>query len=159
LFAANGVTDHVHLLARLRQDKAVSEVLRSIKANSSAWIHEAFPELGGFHWQDGYGAFTVSQSQTGTVLHCQSASPPPQAYVSRRISDPAPGTWDRARRAVPLEMKGKVFTEVKWAQGFAHAPPWATGPSPPTGASVHTPGRRRPAGTAPQQVDWNKSDG
>jgi REP-associated tyrosine transposase len=64
---ANGVVDHVHLLARLRQDKAVSEVLRSIKANSSGWIHDAFPKLRGFHWQDGYGAFTVSQSQTEMV--------------------------------------------------------------------------------------------
>jgi putative transposase len=64
---ANGVVGHVHLLARLRQDKAVSEVLRSLKANSSGWIHEAFPKLRGFHWQAGYGAFTVSQSQTATV--------------------------------------------------------------------------------------------
>jgi len=55
---ANGVSDHVHLLARLRRDKAVSEVLRSIKANSSGWIHDAFPKLRAFHWQDGYGAFT-----------------------------------------------------------------------------------------------------
>ena len=58
---ANGVSDHVHLLARLRQDKAISQVLRSIKANSSGWIHDAF------HWQDGYGAFTVSKSQMETV--------------------------------------------------------------------------------------------
>ena len=65
----NGIADHVHLLARLRQDKAVSEVLRSIKANSSGWIHREFPQRGGFHWQDGYGAFTVSKSQTETVRH------------------------------------------------------------------------------------------
>src|SRR5206468_756885 len=66
---ANGIADHVHLLARLRQDKAVSEVLRSIKANSSGWIHREFPKLRGFHWQDGYGTFTVSKSQTKAVLH------------------------------------------------------------------------------------------
>jgi putative transposase len=64
---ANGVSDHVHLLARLRQDKAISEVLRSIKANSSGWIHDAFPKLRGFHWQEGYGAFTVSKSQMEAV--------------------------------------------------------------------------------------------
>jgi putative transposase len=66
---ANGVADHVHLLARLRQDRAVSEVLRSLKANSSGWIHDSFPKLRGFHWQDGYGAFTVSKSQMETVRH------------------------------------------------------------------------------------------
>ena len=64
---ANGVSDHVHLLARLRQDKAVSDLLRSIKANSSGWIHDSFPKLRSFHWQDGYGAFTVSRSQMETV--------------------------------------------------------------------------------------------
>jgi putative transposase len=64
---ANGVADHVHLLARLRQDKAISEVLRSIKANSSGWIHDGFPELHSFHWQHGYGAFTVSRSQMEVV--------------------------------------------------------------------------------------------
>jgi len=50
---ANGVADHVHLRVRLRQDKAVSDVLRAIKANSSGWIREGFPKLGSFHWQDG----------------------------------------------------------------------------------------------------------
>jgi REP element-mobilizing transposase RayT len=64
---ANGVADHIHLLARLRQDKAVSDVLRAIEANSSGWIHDAFPKLRSFHWQDGYGAFRVSKSQMETV--------------------------------------------------------------------------------------------
>src|SRR5881397_4079255 len=40
---ANGVADHVHLRVRLRQDKAVSDVLRAIKANSSGWIGEVSP--------------------------------------------------------------------------------------------------------------------
>jgi REP-associated tyrosine transposase len=61
----NGVADHVHVLARLRQDKSVSDVLRAI--NSSGWIHAGFPKLRSFHWQEGYGAFTVSKSQVETV--------------------------------------------------------------------------------------------
>jgi putative transposase len=64
---ANGLADHLHVLARLRQDKAVSDVLRSIKANSSGWVHDVFPKLESFHWQEGYGAFTVSKSQLETV--------------------------------------------------------------------------------------------
>ncbi len=58
-----GTEDHVHIVARLRQDKAVSEVLRAVKANSSGWIHRTFTEMALFGWQDGYGAFTVSVSQ------------------------------------------------------------------------------------------------
>src|SRR5262249_38955879 len=41
----NGMADHVHILAKLRQDKAVSDVLRAIKANSSGWIHDTFPQM------------------------------------------------------------------------------------------------------------------
>ena len=59
----NGTADHVHLLARLRQDKAVSNVLRDIKSNASGWIHRTFPKHGDFAWQGGYAAFTVSPSQ------------------------------------------------------------------------------------------------
>jgi len=62
-----GVDDHVHILARLRQDKAVSAVIGAIKANSSGWIHREFPDLAQFAWQAGYGAFTVSKSQEGRV--------------------------------------------------------------------------------------------
>ena len=63
----NGVEDHVHLLVKLRQDRALSETMRVLKATSSGWMHRTFPEVVGFHWQTGYGAFTVSQSQVGRV--------------------------------------------------------------------------------------------
>ena len=59
----NGTSDHVHLLVSLRQDKAISDVLRDIKANSSGWIHRTFPKAAEFSWQAGYAAFTVSASQ------------------------------------------------------------------------------------------------
>ncbi len=65
--AINGMSDHIHVLVKLRADKAVSDVLRDLKANSSGWMHEVFPELKDFSWQNGYGAFTVSASQIEKV--------------------------------------------------------------------------------------------
>ena len=65
--AINGMSDHVHVLAKLRPDKSVSDVLRDLKANSSGWMHDVFPELKDFSWQNGYGAFTVSASQIEKV--------------------------------------------------------------------------------------------
>jgi putative transposase len=62
-----GVDDHIHILARLRQDKAISAVIGAIKANSSGWIHREFSDLASFAWQAGYGAFTVSKSQQHRV--------------------------------------------------------------------------------------------
>jgi REP element-mobilizing transposase RayT len=61
--------DHVHLLVRLRQDIAVSDVLRVLKAKSSGWIHRTLPGMESFAWQKGYGAFTVSASQLERVRH------------------------------------------------------------------------------------------
>jgi putative transposase len=62
-----GTEDHVHLLAKLRPDKALSDLLRDLKANASGWMHDVFPELKAFSWQRGYGAFTVSQSNVEEV--------------------------------------------------------------------------------------------
>ena len=62
-----GTADHVHLLVTLRQNKSLADFLRQIKANSSKWVHETFPNAGGFWWQGGYGAFTVSHSGIDAV--------------------------------------------------------------------------------------------
>ena len=57
-----GIADHVHLLVTLRQDRALSDYMRELKASSSGWVHDTFPAVRDFWWQTGYGAFTVSHS-------------------------------------------------------------------------------------------------
>ena len=54
-----GVADHVHLLADLKPTHRLSEVLRATKKGSSEWIRG---KIENFHWQDGYGAFTIRQA-------------------------------------------------------------------------------------------------
>ena len=66
-FGINGMEDHVHVVARLRPDKARADVLRDLKAGASGWMHDVFPSLSDFSWQRGYGAFTVSQSNLHQV--------------------------------------------------------------------------------------------
>ena len=61
-----GVKDHVHLLVGLKATHRLSDVLRTIKGESSRWIHEELGERK-FGWQDGYAAFTVSRSLLDTV--------------------------------------------------------------------------------------------
>lgn len=63
----NGMPDHVHILAKLRPDTSVSDVLRDLKANASGWMHKVFPEIKDFSWQSGCDAFTVSSSQIEKV--------------------------------------------------------------------------------------------
>jgi len=67
LLAINGMSDHVHLLIRYRADLSHSEMLQQIKGRSSKWIHETYPALGHFAWQEGYGGFTVSRSAVSAV--------------------------------------------------------------------------------------------
>ena len=62
-----GVADHVHLLLSIPASMALSKAVQLIKGGSSHWIKETFPNVTGFAWQDGYGAFTVSQSQLDAV--------------------------------------------------------------------------------------------
>lgn len=65
--AVGGVADHVHLLASIPAKVAISSALTKIKANSSKWVHEA-RSLKEFQWQEGYGAFTVSESNREAVI-------------------------------------------------------------------------------------------
>jgi REP element-mobilizing transposase RayT len=64
-----GVEDHVHVLLDAPASAAPSKIAQLIKGGSSAWIHETFPHLRGFAWQDGYGAFTVSKSSVEDVAN------------------------------------------------------------------------------------------
>lgn len=62
-----GIEDHLHLYLRWRADMSVSDLMRIVKGQSSKWMHETFPDLGAFAWQEGYSAFSVSKSQEGAV--------------------------------------------------------------------------------------------
>ena len=64
-----GVSDHVHLLLTLPTKLAVAKAVQLIKAGSSAWMHQTFPNLGNFAWQQGYGAFSVGISQIQETVH------------------------------------------------------------------------------------------
>jgi len=65
--AVGGTDDHVHLLLVLPPTLALAAAMRVLKTNSSRWVHETFPERVVFAWQDGYGGFSVSQSNRDTI--------------------------------------------------------------------------------------------
>ena len=68
MLKANGPHDHIHIVTMLSPTLAVADCMRSIKANSSKWIHQKFLKLRDFAWQDGYAAFAVSRSVLPSVL-------------------------------------------------------------------------------------------
>jgi len=65
--AINSVADHVHILFSLNKNAALAEVIMQIKKGSSRWIKTLGPRHADFAWQNGYGAFSVSQSSIANV--------------------------------------------------------------------------------------------
>jgi len=63
----DGAKDHVHALFALSRKTSISTVVKEIKRTSSSWIKDLSPQLKRFHWQNGYGAFSVSQSHLDQV--------------------------------------------------------------------------------------------
>ena len=68
VFAIGGMPDHIHILISLRPNYLVSELVNSVKTNSSKWINSKGFIKGKFNWQEGYGAFSYGQSQLDHVI-------------------------------------------------------------------------------------------
>jgi len=62
-----GTENHVHLLISLSKKIALSDFMMMLKKQSSKWLKTKGNDLVGFHWQDGYGAFSIGESQVGAV--------------------------------------------------------------------------------------------
>jgi len=62
-----GIADRVHILARQSRSITASDWIKELKRASSLCIKKREPALEAFHWQSGYGAFSVSHSQSARV--------------------------------------------------------------------------------------------
>ena len=59
--------EHVHILFSLSSSKALENIARSLKGESSYWINDNNIIPTKFKWQRGYGAFSVNASQLEKV--------------------------------------------------------------------------------------------
>jgi REP element-mobilizing transposase RayT len=62
-----GVEDHVHALFALSKNHPLKKLVEEVKKGSSKWMKTNGPKNPEFHWQAGYGAFSVSQSNLDEV--------------------------------------------------------------------------------------------
>jgi REP element-mobilizing transposase RayT len=58
----NSESDHIHILLILARTEPVSNVVAQVKKSSNDWLRTQDERFASFHWQAGYGAFSVSQS-------------------------------------------------------------------------------------------------
>jgi putative transposase len=78
-----GVEDHVHALLIVPPNMALSKAVQILKGSSSKHLNETLPRRG-FNWQEGYGAFSVSCSQTQSVVN----------YIANQPSHHCKQTYD-----------------------------------------------------------------
>ncbi len=67
-FRVGGVADHVHLAISLARTITIAALVEELKTTSSKWLKQQQPELGGFAWQRGYAAFSVSPADRELLL-------------------------------------------------------------------------------------------
>jgi REP element-mobilizing transposase RayT len=63
----NGTSDHIHTLFSLSRVLTIASLVEEVKTESSKWIKTKGKQFRNFHWQSGYGAFSIGQSQVPTV--------------------------------------------------------------------------------------------
>lgn len=68
LLGIGGAVDHVHLVVKVNPTHALTELIRRVKVRSAKWVNDYRKIPGFFAWQEGYAAFSVSQSQVGALL-------------------------------------------------------------------------------------------
>jgi REP element-mobilizing transposase RayT len=66
--ALDGVEDHVHILCQLSRKIAIMDLIEEVKTSSSKWIKTKGASYLDFHWQAGYGVFSVSESRRSDVI-------------------------------------------------------------------------------------------
>jgi putative transposase len=63
-----GAPDHTHILRQLGRTSFVADLVKNTKRSSSIWVKDTDdPSLDKFAWQNGYGAFSIGQSQVEQV--------------------------------------------------------------------------------------------
>ena len=95
----NSVADHAHVLFHLSKNHPLCNVIEVVKKDSSKWIKTKGKAYRNFHWQNGYGAFSVSQSNVDEVIKYIEDQKEHHAgrFPGRAIRNPRPlpgGPWN-----------------------------------------------------------------
>ena len=63
-----GTENHVHALFVQSKNLSLAQTMENVKRASSKWIKTQHASYRAFAWQEGYGAFSVSQSSVDAVV-------------------------------------------------------------------------------------------
>ena len=66
-YEIGGIENHIHILCRLSRIITSSDLVGKIKIASTKFIKNKIPDLQKFHWQNGYGIFSIGHGLLDTV--------------------------------------------------------------------------------------------
>ena len=97
-----GIADHVHVLCNLTKKFSTVKVLEILKKDSSKFVKTLDSSLGEFHWQDGYGLFSVSPSHFEAIRKyiLYQDEHPQKGNVSGGVSAHPKKIWRAVRRTI-----------------------------------------------------------
>ena len=101
LLAAGGTANHLHLLFSLPPTMTLAKVVQELKGNTSRWLNERSR----FAWQEGYSAFSVSQSQRKTAVD----------YIDRQAEHHA--KWSFEQEFLTLLKKSGIAYDPRFVLG------------------------------------------
>lgn len=68
LLCINSVPDHIHIFVAMGTRISIGDLMKEVKSSSSKFINDNRLTKIKFAWQDGYGAFSYSESQVNNVI-------------------------------------------------------------------------------------------
>lgn len=99
-----GASDHVHVLCALSRNLAIAKLVGEIKRESSKWIKTKGTMLTKFAWQNGYGVFSVGQTDVERV----------SAYIGRQEEHHRKRTFQDEYRAFLEESSVEYDERYIW---------------------------------------------
>jgi putative transposase len=68
MLAIHCMPDHTHLFVGFKPTILISDFIKEVKVESNEFINNKNWVKGKFNWQEGYGVFSYSHSQIGSVV-------------------------------------------------------------------------------------------
>jgi REP element-mobilizing transposase RayT len=99
-----GSSDHVHVLCGLARTISIADLVEALKRETSKWAKRRAPGLHTFHWQNGYGAFSVSQSMVARVV----------GYINRQAEHHRHVTFQDEFRALCAKHRLEIDERYVW---------------------------------------------
>jgi putative transposase len=63
-----GVENHIHIFCTLPKSISLADLIEEFKKSSSKWVKTKGPQYELFYWQNGYGAFSIGQSDADRLI-------------------------------------------------------------------------------------------